>query len=124
MPLFMMVLCVCVFSSCSSDDDEDGGSSAIVGTWVENYDYSDYTVVTTFTFNSDGSGVRIERAEYTNGQALTFDPLNFTYTYNEESETIRLKFDNDGTLYTGTASITGKTLVLRYNDTYYTLIKQ
>lgn len=35
-----------------------------------------------------------------------------------------LKFENDGTLYSGDVSITGKTLVLRYDGTYYSLTKQ
>lgn len=125
MPFLMMAMCVFTFSACSDDDDDSGSNgSAIVGTWVERFDYSSYVGVTTFNFNADGTGVKSYRQEYSDNPGLTQDPVSFYYTYNGETGAITLKFENDGTLYSGTASITGKTLVLKYGGTYYTLSKQ
>lgn len=124
-----MALCTCCFSACGDDDDENtttppASVSPIVGTWVEEFDDgSNLIQVTTFIFRSDGTGTQTTRYE-SSGSGFTLDPTEFTYSYNEETETIRLKFDGNGTLYTGTASITGNTLILRYNDTYYSLRKQ
>lgn len=121
LPFLMMAMCVSFLSSCSDDDDDESGQS-IVGTWVEDLTSGTSGIVTTFTFKSDGSGVMLERV-YVDNQALTTE-LKFSYTYNASTGVIRLKFDNDGTLYSGDVSITGKTLVLRYDGTYYSLTKQ
>lgn len=127
----MMTMCVCSFTACSSDDDDDDAPAAesvatspIVGTWVERYDYNTRVVVTTFVFGADGKGTMSVREEYSNRPALNQYPVAFNYTYNAETEVIKLKFDGDGTLYTGMATITGSTLMLSYNSTYYSLTKQ
>ena len=131
MSFLMMTMCVCSFTACSSDDDDDDAPAAesvatspIVGTWVERYDYNTRVVVTTFVFGVDGKGTMSVREEYSNRPALNQDPVAFNYTYNAETEVIKLKFDGDGTLYTGMATITGSTLMLSYNSTYYSLTKQ
>lgn len=129
LPFFMMAMCVCSFTACSSDDDDASpaelvATSPIVGTWVERYDYGSFVSVTTFVFNANGKGSMRVREEYSNQPALNQDPIAFSYTYNSESEIIKLKFDGDGTLYTGMATITGSTLMLSYNGTYYSLTKQ
>lgn len=131
MSFLMMTMCVCSFTACSSDDDDDDAPAAesvatspIVGTWVERYDYNNRVVVTTFVFGADGKGTMSVREEYSNRPALNQDPVAFNYTYNAETEVIKLKFDGDGTLYTGMATITGSTLMLSYNSTYYSLTKQ
>lgn len=131
MSFLMMTMCVCSFTACSSDDDDDDAPAAesvatspIVGTWVERYDYNTRVVVTTFVFGADGKGTMSVREEYSNRPALNQYPVAFNYTYNAETEVIKLKFDGDGTLYTGMATITGSTLMLSYNSTYYSLTKQ
>lgn len=112
-------------SMVSCDKDEEV-SNPLVGTWEEIFEYEDESTITTttFTFNSDGTGVKTVRVDVPGSPGLTQDPLGFSYTYNEETEVFRIKYDKDGTLYTGTASLTGKTLVLRYGDTYYSLKKK
>lgn len=136
--MLAMLVCCMGTVSCSSDDDDDdlttvtppAGSSdetpsKIVGTWVERFQSSSNTIqVTTFTFTSSGVGQMIERAEYTNGFGISSDPINFRYTYNEGTEVIRMTFDGDATLYNGTATITGNTLMLSIKGTYYSLSKQ
>lgn len=95
----------------------------MVGTWEESFfnDNLDETIITTFVFNSDGTGVMTVRLDEA---GITQDPQSFSYTYNAETEVFRIRFENDATLYSGTASLTGSTLVLRYADTYYSLIRK
>lgn len=131
MSFLMMTMCVCSFTACSSDDDDDDAPAAepvatspIVGTWVERFDYSSYVEVTTFVFGADGKGTKRVRKEYTNKPSSTEDPVAFSYTYNTETQVIQLKFANNATLYTGTATITGNTLMLTYSSTYYSLDRQ
>lgn len=123
--MLAMIACSVAFVSCSDDDDDDSENSSknIVGTWVENYQYSSSeTLITTFTFKANGSGTMTERLEYSDGSGLTSDPVSFSYAYDGTS-TIQLKFADNNTLYTGTATITGNTLILTFGGTYYTLIK-
>lgn len=127
----MMTMCVCSFTACSSDDDDDDAPAAesvatspIVGTWVERYNYGSFITETKFVFGADGKGTMRVREEYPNQPALSQDPVAFSYTYNAETEVIKLKFDGNGTLYTGMATITGNTLMLSYNNTYYSLDRQ
>lgn len=131
---FMLALLVCnsTFISCSNDDDDEDSTivtpettSKIVGTWIERYESnSDMIEVTTFIFTTSGTGQMIYRIEDSKGVGVSADPNNFQYTYNEETEEIRLKFDGDPTLYNGKATITGTTLMLSFGGTYYSLSKQ
>lgn len=123
LPLFLMALCVTSFTACSDDDGDGGGGNPLVGTWEESFfnDNLDETIITTFVFNSDGTGVMTVRLDEA---GITQDPQSFSYTYNAETEVFRIRFENDATLYSGTASLTGSTLVLRYADTYYSLIRK
>lgn len=118
----MMIATLCVgFTSCD-DDDEPTSTSQIYGTWEERFSYEGGVEVTTFEFKKNGSGLRTYRIETASGSGVTADPVSFTYTYTEDG-TISLKFENDGTLYTGTCSITGSSMMLRYGGTYYALKK-
>lgn len=137
MSFLMMTMCVCSFTACSSDDDDDApasvgepvATSPIVGTWVEHEEYSNLVLVTKFVFGADGKGSRTVRREYKNGApSESQDPVNFNYTYNEETQVINIKFDGSTGMLRGEASITGNTLMLifPYDDGYltYNLIKQ
>lgn len=118
----MMIATLCVgFTSCD-DDDEPTSTSQIYGTWEERFSYEEGVEVTTFEFKKNGSGLKTYRIETASGAGVTADPVSFTYTYTEDG-TISLKFENDGTLYTGTCSITGSSMMLRYGGTYYALKK-
>lgn len=119
---FIMTLCFTSFTACSEDDGEKTASNPLVGTWEEVFRIdSESTTTTTFTFNSNGTGSKTIRLDVVGSPGLTQDPEYFSYTYNAETEAFRIKFDDDATLYNGTASLTGNTLVLRYGDTYYSL---
>lgn len=118
LPFFIMAICIGSLTACSSDDED----SPIVGTWKEVYENEGNVYTTTFVFNADGTGVRTLRQEQ-GGIGVTVDPIKLYYTYDPQSTNISLKFDGDDTLYSGTAVITGKTLMLRYNGSYYALIK-
>lgn len=124
MMAFAMIAMLCVgFASCGDDDEGPNPISQIKGTWEERYVNSDgQSEITTFQFNSNGTGVQTIRIE-SGSIGITADPIAFNYTYREDG-TIQLKFDGDGTLYTGTCTITGNTMMLRYGNTYYSLTRK
>lgn len=98
--------------------------SPIVGTWVERFDNGSYIEVNTFTFKETGKGSWVYREEDYKGQGVSADPRNFSYVYKEDDGIIRMTFENDATLYSGTADITGNTLILRIADTYFSLTRR
>ncbi len=120
--LMLMLFAFCVTStSCSSDDDEPGtGESNIVGTWV--VEGSDDTSYTSYTFDSDGSGVCFEK--YTSGSMTLTDSWDFVYAYDEESKSLQLFPEGDTTVYRYTVNLTGNTLMLTQNNQVLILIKQ
>ncbi|MBQ7042543.1 MAG: hypothetical protein IJN66_07555 [Muribaculaceae bacterium] len=120
--LMLMLFAFCVTStSCSSDDDEPGtGESNIVGTWV--VEGSDDTNYTSYTFDSDGSGVCFEK--YTSGSMTLTDSWGFVYAYDEESKSLQLYPEGDTTVYRYTVNLTGNTLMLTRNNQVLILIKQ
>lgn len=120
--LMLMLFAFCVTStSCSSDEDEPGtGESNIVGTWV--VEGSDDTNYTSYTFDSDGSGVCFEK--YTSGSMTLTDSWGFVYAYDEESKSLQLYPEGDTTVYRYTVNLTGNTLMLTRNNQVLILIKQ
>lgn len=120
-------------ASCGGDDDDDDeilpppetpAVSPIVGTWMERFDNGSYIEVNTFTFKETGKGSWVYREEDYKGQGVSADPRNFSYVYKEDDGIIRMTFENDATLYSGTADITGNTLILRIADTYFSLTRR
>lgn len=117
-----MLFAFCMTStSCSSDDDEpDAGKSNIVGTWV--VEGSNDTNYTSYTFDSNGSGVCFEK--YVSGSMTLTDSWGFVYAYDEENKSLQLYPEGDTTVYRYTVNLTGNTLMLTRNNKVLILIKQ
>ena len=84
----LAVLLNFTFVSCDPDPDPEPEPSPdtnpLVGTWV--YDEGDW--ISSFTFNSDGTGVELD---YYNGSV---EEDKFTYVYNESISTVKITFSD------------------------------
>lgn len=99
--VFMMVLMISLFVSCSSDDtDEKQGSLSIVGTWVTDDDIETHSII----FKSDNTGESFLTYE---GQKDNFH--YFTYLFDGKNT---LKISADGKTETAIVSLSDKKLVI------------
>ncbi|MCD8265522.1 MAG: hypothetical protein LUC33_00050 [Prevotellaceae bacterium] len=98
------------FTACSDDDDDNSGSSSLVGKWTVTVGDDDF-VGDCFTFYEDGTFTDT----WYYGDETIVDRHKYTY----DGTTLKLIFlDEDGDVdltYTGTFSISGKTLTYYYH---------
>ena len=128
----MLVLAIMTslsFAACGGGDDDDPiipdpVVSPIVGTWEERFDHGTYIEVNIFYFYESGKGKHVYREEDYKGFGISEDPRTFSYVFKESDSKISLKFDDSGTLFNGTADITGNTLILQIADTYYSCTRK
>lgn len=118
MAIMMVAMLSLGFASCSSDDDDDDNGNPLIGTWVENHTSDDYSY-STFTFKSDGTGAE----KVTVIQTKNTREYPFSYSYNSKDYLLSLTY-NDGDKMRCNVSVTGKTLILNFDDDIISLTKQ
>ena len=109
--LLMALTTSLLFTSCGDDDKEESktnnGTKVLVGSWINQYEYG----YDTYDFYEDGSGMATENA-YSGGHASwTFD-----YTYDEQTQQLRMQDKNDKN------DITIVTIVLGKDNSSFVLI--
>jgi hypothetical protein len=91
-----LLICLIVFSSCSSDDDENNTNGSILGEWTlvsetspegNEEPMSECKLMTTLTFNSDGS-LEVYFVEGENPCVFDTKTIEYEYSKNEKELTI------------------------------------
>ena len=95
--LSLMILLVSLvsLSSCNFMNGKSSNDGSVVGTWCEYRDDGDDYLLSTYVFNSDGSGVFKVKA-MTNTERLPFtwsQSGQYIYVYHENGETTTLSYN-------------------------------
>ena len=95
--LSLMILLVSLvsLSSCNFMNGKSSNDGSVVGTWCEYRDDGDDYLLSTYVFNSDGSGVFKVKA-MTNTERLPFTWSQYgqnIYVYHENGETTTLSYN-------------------------------
>lgn len=82
-------------SSCNSMNSKSSNNDSIVGTWCEYRDDGDDYLLSTFVFNSDGSGVfKVKAITNTQRRPFTWSQNGQdVYVYHEDGEMITLSYN-------------------------------